>query len=535
MNTTVITERLVFTAQQMQTIESVLFAAGMPIAALMEKVGQRLTERFVSHYPREQCNRVGICVGPGHNGGDGLVVARELYHLGYQVLIWQPFAKAKDLTQAHGQFAQHLGIPFHSSIDPLLGLGGAGQQGADQEGVACDVVIDALFGFGLIRAIAGDLANAIQQLNDSEIPVVSIDIPSGIHTDTGEVLGIAIAAQRTYCLGLWKQGLFCDPALPYVGQAERIEIGIRAADVSAGLGSVNNPQLISRSQVQACLPFNRPVDAHKYRVGSLLLVAGSRRFPGAAFLSAKAASEMGVGMLYVAVPEQLQAWVVAQIPHAVVIPCPETETGAIAQFPMDLDWSRFDAIAFGPGLTLDAAPLLTQVWPLDKPLVLDADGLNALAQKDGPAMLRQRCAPTVLTPHLGEFKRLFPGCQLDEGDRFTNLRQLAVDTHATIVLKGPKTAIASSLGEIWINPDSTPALARGGSGDVLTGVIAGLLAQRGLIQCSPALITASSVWLHAQAGCDASQARTPMGVDPMSLLQNLNSILQSLEVISPNL
>lgn len=511
----------IVTADQMQTIESGLFAAGMPVAALMEKVGQRLTERLICQYPLSEYLRVGVLVGPGHNGGDGFVVARELFYQGYQVQILQPLKQLKDLTQAHGNYAKHLDLLFCDSVTTFLD---------------CDLIVDALFGFGLTQQISGELAQIVQHINASSVPVVSIDLPSGLHTNTGMVLGTAIAAQRTYCLGLWKRGLFCEPALPYIGQAELIEIGIRDSDVLEGMGEVETPQLILPSLARSCLPLKRPILVHKYTMGSLLLVCGSKRFPGAALLSALGASAMGVGMVYVAVPESLQLWIVAQMPHAVVIPCPETPSGAIAQLPDDLDWKHFDAIALGPGLTLDAAPVLERIWTIEVPLILDADALNVLSHLAVQQKLLQRPAPTVLTPHEGEFKRLFSErlserlseSLQDGGDRISTLRQFATECNAILVLKGARTIIASAQGEVWINPDSTPALARGGSGDVLTGIMAGLLTQAHLIPQPLAKIVATACWLHAQAGCWAEQTNTQMGVDPMTLIQNLTPVLKAI-------
>jgi NAD(P)H-hydrate epimerase len=214
-------EQIVVTQQQMRDIETRLFAVGMPVAALMEKVGGLIARRIQALYPRSQTQQVGILVGPGHNGGDALVVARELHFQGYEVSIYCPFSKLKELTAQHSQYAQSLGIPYSDSHEVLQG---------------CDLVIDGLFGFGLERVLTDSVATAIEQLNQSSQTILSIDLPSGLQTDTGEVLGIAVRATRTFCLGLWKLGLLQDQALDYVGTAELIDFDIPLADVQAVIG-----------------------------------------------------------------------------------------------------------------------------------------------------------------------------------------------------------------------------------------------------------------------------------------------------------
>jgi ADP-dependent NAD(P)H-hydrate dehydratase / NAD(P)H-hydrate epimerase len=179
----------VVSAAQMSQIESRLFQAGMPVAALMEKVAGLILQRILDHQLIQPGDRIGILVGPGHNGGDALVLARELHLRGYEVQRYQPFTQLKDLTAAHAQYADSLGIPHSSSIDALI---------------HCDRFIDGLFGFGLTRSLTEPIARAVDQLNQWGKPVLSIDLPSGLHTDTGAVLGTAIRATHTFCLGLWK-------------------------------------------------------------------------------------------------------------------------------------------------------------------------------------------------------------------------------------------------------------------------------------------------------------------------------------------
>ncbi len=507
-------EQIVVTAQQMRDIEERIFAAGMPVAALMEKVGGLISCRLQALYPCSLVQRVGILVGPGHNGGDALVVARELHFQGYEVLLYRPISKLKELTAQHAQYTDSLGI---HSFDAIASL---------QE---CDLLIDGLFGFGMERSLTDPVATAIDCLNQWSQPIVSIDLPSGLHTDTGEMLGTAVRATQTFCLGLWKQGLLQDQALDYVGTAELIDFDISLADVKAVLGNSPKIERITRASAIATLPLPRPPVTHKYKQGHLLLICGSRRYAGGAILTALGARASGVGMLSIAVPESIKPQLNAQLPEALVVGCPETQNGAIAQLqlPEKTDLSSFQAIACGPGLTIEATPVVQRVLESDCPIVLDADGLNILAQLGTMEILSQRQAPTVLTPHAGEFNRLFPNTSDPMKDRVSAVRSAAQISGAVVLLKGARTAIANASGSVSINPESTPALARGGSGDVLTGLLGGLVAQATSQQVSLEAIVATAAWWHSQAGILATRERTELGVDAFTLTDYLIPVLRS--------
>lgn len=513
----------------------------MPVPALMEKVALRIADWVKGHFPASSYPQVGVLVGPGHNGGDALVVARELWLMGYTVQICCPFSRLKPLTVDHRRYAERLGMAVQDSL-PLL-----------TERWTVDLWIDGLFGFGLERVIEGQIADLVATVNQSPAPVVSLDLPSGLHTDTGAVLGTAIRASHTLCLGLWKRAFCQDAALDYLGQAHLIEFGIPPFALDAGLGHAPQAKWLSHREAIACLPLPRPRATHKYRVGSLLLIAGSRQYAGATLLAGLGARASGVGMLTLAVPESLRLMAVAQLPEALVIGCDETETGAIAALPSDLDLSRYQAIALGPGLSRRASAVVEAVLPSSAPLLIDADGLNLLADLALVETLAQRAAPTVLTPHPGEFQRLFP--ELSAGSDTGNRAQAAAaHSQSIVVLKGACTAIAHPDGRLWWNPHSTPALARGGSGDILTGLVAGLLAQgttpinlSSRIETNPietdpsdhrvqdrdeiALGAAlAGVWWHAQAARAAAHDHTDLGVDGPRLAQYLTTTLaQSLD------
>ncbi|MCW5316641.1 NAD(P)H-hydrate dehydratase [Nostoc sp. KVJ3] len=538
--------QVVVTAGQMRDIEDRIFAAGMPVVALMEKVAgliaRRIQEIPPTHASRSTWGdpialsvspwektalaslnkggyvpsnislkrgyRVGILVGPGHNGADALVVARELYFRGDEVWIYSPFSKLKELTSQHLQYAQSLGIPIYQTIEQLPDS---------------DLLIDGLFGFGLEKNLTDPIASAINQLNELSVPIYSIDLPSGLHTNTGEVLGTAIRATHTFCLGLWKLAFFQDRALEYLGKAELIDFDIPLADVEAVLKDAPRIKRITPAMALATLPLPRPPVTHKYQEGHLLLICGSQRYAGGAILTGLGARASGVGMLSIAVPESLKSLLVSHLPEALIVGCPETESGAIAhlQLPENTDLSSFNAIACGPGLTRDATPIVQEVIKSDRPLILDADGLNILAQMGAIATLKKRLAVTVLTPHTGEFQRLFPDVPDAKNDRVKAVQQAAAQSGAVVLLKGARTAIANPQGAVWIVPESTPALARGGSGDVLTGLLGGLLAQAATKQIPVEDIVATAAWWHSQAGIIAAQERTQLGVDAFTLTQYL--------------
>jgi len=500
-----IVETAIVSAEQMSQIESQIFAAGMPVAGLMEKAARLCFNQIMSLYPLATTTSVGILVGPGHNGGDALVIARELFLAGYRVKVYRPFFKLKQLTASHANYVASLGISLYEEIQALSD---------------CQLIVDGLFGFGLTRDLPENLIGAIDVVNSWSQPVVSIDLPSGIHTDTGAVMGRSIKATHTFCLGLWKKAFFQDCALEYLGQSTRIDFGLLRHHIWSVLPEPVPIKQITKAIALSFLPLPRSVTSYKYQQGHLLLICGSQTYTGAAILAALGARASGVGMLSIAVPESLKTEMIGRLPEALIFGCPENKEGAIASLPFSAnDLSQFDTVACGPGLTTHAESVITKVLQSPCPLILDADGLNILSQRDVIEVLSDRDAPTVLTPHLGEFKRLFPDITEVE-DRLNAVQIAAQKSQATILLKGARTAIANARGLTWLIAQSTPALARGGSGDVLTGLTAGLAAQtKDFDNLFDTVATAA--WWHAQAAIKAAQERSELGVDATTLAEYL--------------
>jgi hydroxyethylthiazole kinase-like uncharacterized protein yjeF len=509
-----IVETAIVDAEQMRQIESQIFASGMPVAALMEKAAGLCFNKIMSLYPLATTSLVGVLVGPGHNGGDALVIARELHLAGYQVQVYRPLLKLKELTANHANYVASLGITFFEDIQPLS---------------QCQLIVDGLFGFGLTRELPEKIIQAIEIVNSWSQPIVSIDLPSGIHTDTGVVLGNSIKATHTLCLGLWKKAFFQDHALEYLGQSSRIDFGLVQHHIKSVLPQPLPIKQMTKAIALGLLPLPRPAITYKYRQGHLLLICGSRTYTGAAILTALGARASGVGMLSVAVPESLKPLLTSHLPEALIIGCPENKTGAIASLPFSAnDLSQFDLVACGPGLTSNAESVIIKVLQSECSLILDADGLNILAEHNVAEVLNERTAPTVLTPHLGEFKRLFPEVT-DLNDRLHAVQTAAQQSSAIVVLKGARTAIANAQGLTWLVAQSSPALARGGSGDVLTGLTGGLAAQSNIIEDSSLFnAVATAAWWHAQAGIKAAQERTELGVDATTLAEYLTPTIHQL-------
>lgn len=523
------------TAAEMQAIEQRWFEMGMPVAALMEKAATAIAQWIIAQVgdaSEVKSRGILVCAGPGHNGGDALVVARELWLRGYAIAIYQPFTRLKPLTQQHANFVDYLEIPrieTRQALEPQIDRAG--------------VIVDGLFGFGQTRAVTGELATVIERINQldgHQCLRVAIDLPTGIHTDHGDVIrttdppvnrgleaaieapGIAFRADVTLCLGLHKLGLLRDAAQPYVGRVELLPFGLRSEDIAAVFPEGLPQRRLTSTDAIAALGLPRSPLTHKYQEGHLLLICGSQRYIGAAILAGLGARASGVGMLSIVVPRSLKPIVAAQLPEAVVIAANETDNGAIATLPHDFNdekiWSKFDAIACGCGLTPEPVSLIQQLIVKHRPLILDADALNILATL--PPSFLTRNAPTILTPHPGEFRRLF-GHRAHHAS-LKLIRNAAQQRRMVIVYKGARPVIAAPDHPLTLIDAGTPGLARGGSGDVLTGLMGGFVATalrqgRDLVET-----VAAATWWHAEGGRQAAQARSQLGVDGTTLAEFIN-------------
>ena len=520
-------DHLLIRSASMVALEQQLFDSGLPVASLMEKAALAISARLLAEPPAAAV----VLVGPGHNGGDGLVVARELHLAGIPVRIWTPFARHKPLTEAHLRHARWLGIPLlEEAPDP-----------ADPA-----LWIDALFGIGQHAPPGEGIELSLgerQQRSPGQLE--AIDVPTGLCADSGRPLGnLAATARRTWCLGLWKQGLVQDEALRWVGSLERIDLAL-PEPLLACLDRETPLALTALDRGSAPWPALDPA-ASKYQRGRLLVVAGSRRFRGAAHLALKGASASGCGSLRAALPSELanQLWSVH--PH-VVLPPPlgSNRSGGLELAGLQQDWlDRLDAVVLGPGLgpgeegqgqtRLREEERWRQLREFRGLLVLDADGLNRLAALrqgggDPIAWLRQRGGPTWLTPHAGEFARLFPAWADRQALEAT--AAAAEASGACVLRKGARSVIASPAGRLWQRRDAAPVAARAGLGDVLAGYAAGrgalaLAADGGNGSFLDGALLAAAALDHATAGQTAWTAHGAGGASPMAVSEALAQLAE---------
>jgi NAD(P)H-hydrate epimerase len=363
------------------------------------------------------------------------------------------------------------------------------------------VAIDAIFGTGFRGTPEDDFADAIDDLNSSDVPVVAVDIPSGVSGNNGAVEADAVWADVTVTFGAAKPGVVLFPGAEHAGLIEVAGIGFPADLVTSDL------QLIEEDDVAEWLPVREP-DTHKKATGVVCVVGGSRAMTGAVCLAARAAYRAGAGLVTIAVPQGILPVVQPQVPEATFLPLPDTASGSLSgKAAFDELWKHFgdfDAFAIGPGAGREdeaAEFLRASATAVPGALVLDADGLNAFEGRPGE-LADRGAADAVLTPHIGEFARLSGEKAAEiEADRIGSTRRLASETKAVVLLKGTRTLIGDPGGEVRINATGSSALATAGSGDVLTGTIAALLG-RGL---EPLDAASAAAFVHGIAGLRAAK------------------------------
>ena len=514
----------VVTPVQMQALDSAAIEEyGIAGLILMENAGRGCAEFIMSEYGDQCAKGVALLCGPGNNGGDGFVIARHLFQHGIKAHIFSlaPVEKFKGDALVNYKIAKNLNIPFseilsEADADPL--------KEALKKGFG--LIVDAIFGTGLSREVSGRFARAIDAANSSCLPIVAIDIPSGLSGLTGQVLGIAIKAAATCTMALPKTGLVTSPGFEYTGRLHVVEIGIprqavREADISSFL--------ITKEYASSILP-ERPPSGHKGTFGHLLIISGSRGKTGAAALCAIGALRAGSGLATVAIPESSQPVLAEKLTEAMTLPIPENEQGSLSQRATHLifeQMARKNAVAIGPGAGLDEEAqeaLRKIVLEVEVPVVADADALTALA-KD-PAVLQNAKAPVVLTPHPGEMARLLH-CSTKEvqADRIKAACSLASGTGAVVLLKGARTVVAEPNGRYAINPTGNPGMGTGGMGDVLTGIIGALLAQG----CEPFDAACLGAYVHGLAGDQLASYKGPWGFLASELADWLPRIWKQLQ------
>ncbi|MFZ2090014.1 MAG: NAD(P)H-hydrate dehydratase [Desulfobaccales bacterium] len=479
------------TATQMReldrrTIEDV----GVPSLVLMENAG-RGTYRVIRREFPELSGEVVVLAGRGNNGGDGFVVARHLANEGFPVTVF--LMAARDQIQGDALVNLNILTQLGVEVEEILGEDQLSYV-AHRLGWA-ELIVDALLGTGLNSPVRGLLAQLITRLHQARPPVVAVDIPSGLSADTGDPLGVAVEADVTVTYGYPKIGQLMPEGRDFCGRLWLVDIGIPpflAQDIGV--------ELAEASDLRFKLP-PRPVDSHKGTFGHLAVVAGSEGKTGAVALTAEAALRTGAGLVTAAVPASLNDILEVKLTEAMTLPLPEAgkarALGEKALAPLMDFLADKTALALGPGLgthpeTQALVRALVRDCPL--PMVVDADGVNALAGNLG--VLTRPAGPRLLTPHPGEMARLLGATSKEvQSRRLETARQFAATHGVWLVLKGAQTVVADPEGRLSLNPTGNPVLASGGTGDVLTGLIGGLLAQ-GL---SPWDAARLGVFLHGLA------------------------------------
>jgi NAD(P)H-hydrate epimerase len=461
----------VVTAEEMRVIDRrTIEGYGIPGAVLMERAGLAVVSRIKEVFGRR---RVIAIVGSGNNGGDGLVIARNLYSEGWDVKVFLTTKPENIKGDALLQYkvAAKFGVkiyPMHEFLTYYPSL------------ITRDsLLVDALLGTGISKNVTGVLSEVIHLLNRLNIEIISVDIPSGISSDDGQVMGVAVRADYTVTFGLPKRGHFLYPGAQYTGKLFIEDIGFPQELLKS---DKLNVELLMKHKVSPFIPERRRY-SHKGDYGHVLLVAGSKGKTGAALMAAKACLRSGTGLVTIGVPKSLADIFQSRVTEEMTLVLPDKGDGTLSE--------RASRVIL----------IETLVKNSTRPMVIDADGINSL--KGGREVFSKSKVPIILTPHPGEMARLLGkqrgltvSSQDIEKDRINIALSFAKQTGTYIVLKGVPTIIAEPEGKAYINPTGNPGMASAGTGDVLTGMISGFLSQ-GLKPIQAAIL---GVFLHGFAG-----------------------------------
>ena len=509
------------TAAQMRELDrQAIEDRGIPSIDLMERAADGIVQAVldVLSVSPKKC-RAAIFCGTGNNGGDGVAAARKLFLLGARVRVFLVGSYEKLTPDALEETRRlsECGVElerFH-------------REDAAQDAWArqSHVIIDALFGVGLSREIApeSDWAAAISRINACGVPVVSADIASGVEADSGRVLGCAVKADKTVTFTFKKPGQAVGEGALLAGETVVWDIGIPEELKKAVVSPL---QTIEKNFAREALP-PRKADGHKGTFGKLLVVGGSVGYTGAPYLTAAAAVRSGCGLVFLGVPRSI--WPVEAVKCVSAMPFPllekEGKVSVKALREIEEKLAACDVLALGPGLGRGrhTEPLVLELLRrTEKPVVLDADGINAL-EGHIDVLDARRGRVTILTPHDGEFARV--GGDLSHGDRIRAARDFAVAHECILVLKGHRTVTATPSGTVLVNTTGNSGLAKGGSGDVLTGMIASLLAQG----ATPVRAATAGVWMHGRAGDLAAMRMTAYAMTPEDMAAALPEVFSELK------
>lgn len=499
------------------TIEKI----GLPGAVLMENAGARVVEEIIATAPSKQTKLI-ILAGGGNNGGDGFVIARRLFDLGFEpslFLMVNPEKLTGD-AKIHFQAYKNRGLPYMEWNEKEI-------EWFAQKLNESAIIVDALLGTGVKGEIREPYRTVIEIVNGrkSDQIVISVDIPSGVNSDNGKVAGTAIKADKTVTFVFPKRGFFVQEGPLHIGEWKAANISVPPSIVDE-LG-LQLPRVITDKLAKNSLP-KRPPNGHKGTFGHVLVIGGSRQYVGAPIFTAKAVLGSGAGLVTLAIPETIYPMVAAQNPESLLLPLPDLN-GHLAEKAIQELSSRlnqFDCVAIGPGLSRFVGgeewikSLLSSLS--GQPVIIDADALYFI--RNDLEEIRQYKGPVMLTPHPGEMATITGRTIKEiEENRFGAAQNFALEYEVFLLLKGHRPIIATPSGEIFINPHGHDALGKGGSGDVLTGLIASFIAQGA--KPKEALITAS--FLHARAGEEKGKQLSHYGVMPLDIIQSVKELLKN--------
>lgn len=516
---------LVVSSEEMRELDRLTIEKhGVASLTLMERAGRGVAEALLHRFGRVAKKGVLIVAGKGNNGGDGLVVARHLKKKRIPcevVLLARKEEISRDASHNLKTYLKAKGKLFEAPPGSLELL--------SQRLKGKRLLVDAILGTGLKNEVSGFYAEVIHWMNASGLPVVAVDIPSGLDADRGKPLGVAVQAQMTVTFGHPKVGVVIYPGLSYAGQLVVVDIGIhpKARDEVSP-----KTELLEERDIGWLVPSRQP-DTHKGSYGHLLVMAGSRGKTGAAILACRAAMRMGSGLVTLAAPRSLNTIFAGSLVEVMTEPLKDNSEEEIEPL-TDQGWHRLldkkSALLFGPGIGVKESTRNALRWllrNLDVPWVIDADGLNNLAAD--VERLRGAKTPPILTPHPGEMARLMGSDTATVGrDRVEAARTFARDHRCYVVLKGARTVMASLDGKVFINPTGNPGMASGGTGDVLAGMLAGLLTQ-GLEEEDALKL---GVFLHGFVGDQAARARGEVGLIASDIIEGLPAGLRELSAVS---
>lgn len=510
-------------ASQMKAIdEKAINEYGIPSLVLMENAGIRTVEVIEELLGDVQGKTIVVIAGKGNNGGDGLVIARHLLNAGALVYIFV-MGKEEELSPdnlTNFNVIKKMTSNYHylceeADLDKLmLAL------------LSADLIVDSIYGVGFKGKLNEFDSKVIKMVNWCQAPVVAVDIPSGLEADTGKAHGEVVYAAHTVTYGLPKIGLIIEPGKNYVGT-------LSVADISIPEPLLNDENLklnlITRKMISPLIK-PRLAESHKGTYGHVLVVGGSIGMTGAVVMSANAALRAGAGLVTAAVPESLLPVVESHLVEVMTLPLAETGQSTIAleaQPALENFLGKVSVCAVGPGMGRypEALAIIDSIIESSGvPIVIDADGLNAL--ENNMSILKDRQVPIVITPHPGEMARL-TGKTISEiqADRLNIAVEFAREWGITVVLKGNNTIIATANGEAYININGNPGMATAGSGDVLCGIIAGLIAQ-GL---NPVEAAYTGVYLHGAAGDKVAEVKGQRGLIAGDLINAIPEILRDFE------